>query len=96
MVGPAQLSHRRTVGWGARAQVSTRGVLAELLPSLGVPEERFASTCVLVDKLDKLPEEEACPADSAEMAPRFGAPREARARLALAQLGILKFSSIPD
>merc|ERR1719171_3453596 len=39
-------------------KVSTRGVLAELLPSLGVPEERFASTCVLVDKLDKLPEEE--------------------------------------
>lgn len=39
-------------------KVSTRAVLAELLPSLGVPPERFASTCVLVDKLDKLPPNE--------------------------------------
>ena len=33
-------------------------VLSELLGSLGVPEDKFASTCVLVDKLDKLPAEE--------------------------------------
>lgn len=39
-------------------KISTRGVLAELLSSLGVPPEKFASTCVLVDKLDKLPEEQ--------------------------------------
>jgi len=30
----------------------------ELLSSLGVPAEKFASTCVLVDKLDKLPPED--------------------------------------
>lgn len=39
-------------------KISTRAVLAELLPRLGVPPERFASTCVLVDKLDKLPEDQ--------------------------------------
>ena len=39
-------------------KISTRSVLAELLPSLGVPEENFAATCVLVDKLDKLPQDE--------------------------------------
>jgi len=39
-------------------KISTRRVLSELLPTLGVPEDKFASTCVLVDKLDKLPEEE--------------------------------------
>ena len=39
-------------------KLSTRSVLSELLTSLGVPEEQFASTCVLVDKLDKLPEDE--------------------------------------
>ena len=49
-------------------------MLAELLSSLGVPEEKFASTCVLVDKLDKLPEDDVraalleagLPADSAD------------------------------
>ena len=39
-------------------KLSTRLVLSELLTSLGVPEDKFASTCVLVDKLDKLPEDE--------------------------------------
>jgi len=39
-------------------KLSTRAVLSELLTSLGVAEEKFASTCVLVDKLDKLPEED--------------------------------------
>lgn len=55
-------------------KLSTRSVLSELLTSLGVPDEKFASTCVLVDKLDKLPEDEVrkalleqgLPADSAE------------------------------
>ena len=55
-------------------KLSTRLVLSELLTSLGVPEDKFASTCVLVDKLDKLPEDEVrsalleqgLPADSAE------------------------------
>ena len=55
-------------------KISTRRVLAELLTKLGVPEDKFASTCVLVDKLDKLPQEEVrsalleqgLPADSAE------------------------------
>jgi len=39
-------------------KLSTRSVLSELLTSLGVPDDKFASTCVLVDKLDKLPEDE--------------------------------------
>ena len=30
-------------------KVSTRSVLAELLSKLGVPDEKFAATCVLVD-----------------------------------------------
>jgi len=55
-------------------KISTRLVLSELLTSLGVPEDKFASTCVLVDKLDKLPADEVraalleqgLPADSAE------------------------------
>lgn len=40
------------------SQVSTRAVLSELLASVGLPESQFAATCVLIDKLDKLPEEE--------------------------------------
>ena len=32
-------------------KISTRSVLSELLTSLGVPDEKFAATCVLVDKL---------------------------------------------
>jgi len=40
-------------------KVSTRSVLSELLVNkLGLAPERFASTCVLIDKLDKLPQEE--------------------------------------
>merc|ERR1719171_2467223 len=39
-------------------KLSTRSVLSELLTSLGVPDDKFASTCVLIDKLDKLPEDE--------------------------------------
>ena len=42
-------------------KVSTRGVLAELLSKVGVPAERFAAVAVVVDKLDKLPEEEVRP-----------------------------------
>lgn len=38
--------------------VCRRLVLSELLTSIGVPDEKFASTCVLVDKLDKLPADE--------------------------------------
>jgi len=39
-------------------KISTRLVLSELLTSLGVPDDKFAQTCVLVDKLDKMPEAE--------------------------------------
>jgi len=40
-------------------KVSTRSVLSELLVGkLGLPQERFAATCVLIDKLDKLPPDE--------------------------------------
>jgi len=40
-------------------KVSTRSVLSELLvDKLGLAPELFASTCVLIDKLDKMPQEE--------------------------------------
>jgi histidyl-tRNA synthetase len=35
-------------------KVNSRLVLSEVLSSLGVPEENFAATCVLVDKLEKV------------------------------------------
>lgn len=35
-------------------KVNSRGVLAEVLASLGVPPKKFAATCVLVDKLEKV------------------------------------------
>ena len=36
-------------------RVNSRGVIAEVLSGLGVPESKFAATCVLVDKLEKVP-----------------------------------------
>mmetsp|Transcript_9463 Transcript_9463/g.17074 ORF Transcript_9463/g.17074 Transcript_9463/m.17074 type:complete len:517 (-) Transcript_9463:178-1728(-) len=36
-------------------KVNSRGVLGEVLAELGVPEEKFAATCVLMDKLEKVP-----------------------------------------
>lgn len=36
-------------------KVNSRLVLAEVLEELGIPEEKFAATCVLVDKLEKVP-----------------------------------------
>lgn len=36
-------------------KVNSRLVIGEVLTSLGIPEEKFASTCVLVDKLEKVP-----------------------------------------
>ncbi len=38
-------------------RVSSRKVLQGVMDDLGVPAERFAEACVLVDKLDKLPRE---------------------------------------
>ena len=35
-------------------KVNSRGVLGEVLTALGVPESKFAATCVLVDKLEKV------------------------------------------
>jgi histidyl-tRNA synthetase len=35
-------------------KVNSRGVIGEVLRELGVPEEKFAGTCVLVDKLEKV------------------------------------------
>ena len=37
-------------------QVNSRGVLTEVMRSLGVPEDKHTATCVLVDKLDKVGE----------------------------------------
>jgi len=36
-------------------KINSRGVIAEVLTELGVPENKFAATCVLVDKLEKVP-----------------------------------------
>eukprot|EP00568_Trieres_chinensis_P007721 CAMPEP_0183299044 /NCGR_PEP_ID=MMETSP0160_2-20130417/5871_1 /TAXON_ID=2839 ORGANISM="Odontella Sinensis, Strain Grunow 1884" /NCGR_SAMPLE_ID=MMETSP0160_2 /ASSEMBLY_ACC=CAM_ASM_000250 /LENGTH=506 /DNA_ID=CAMNT_0025461197 /DNA_START=14 /DNA_END=1534 /DNA_ORIENTATION=- len=36
-------------------RVNSRAVIGEVLGGLGVPEEKFAATCVLVDKLEKVP-----------------------------------------
>ena len=35
-------------------KVNSRLVIGEVLSELGIPEEKFAATCVLVDKLDKV------------------------------------------
>ncbi|CAJ1892106.1 unnamed protein product [Cylindrotheca closterium] len=36
-------------------KVNSRMVIGEILTELGIPEEKFAATCVLVDKLEKVP-----------------------------------------
>lgn len=36
-------------------KLNSRLVIAEVLTELGIPEEKFAATCVLVDKLEKVP-----------------------------------------
>eukprot|EP00559_Dactyliosolen_fragilissimus_P007371 CAMPEP_0184871038 /NCGR_PEP_ID=MMETSP0580-20130426/39650_1 /TAXON_ID=1118495 /ORGANISM="Dactyliosolen fragilissimus" /LENGTH=507 /DNA_ID=CAMNT_0027373479 /DNA_START=140 /DNA_END=1663 /DNA_ORIENTATION=- len=36
-------------------KVNSRLVISEVLTELGIPEEKFAATCVLVDKLEKVP-----------------------------------------
>lgn len=36
-------------------KVSSRLVVAEVLDELGIPPEKFAATCVLIDKLEKVP-----------------------------------------
>ena len=36
-------------------KVNSRRVIGEILTELGIPVEKFAATCVLVDKLEKLP-----------------------------------------
>lgn len=36
-------------------KVNSRLVIAEVLTELGIPPEKFAATCVLVDKLEKVP-----------------------------------------
>jgi len=36
-------------------KINSRLVIAEVLTELGIPEEKFAATCVLIDKLEKVP-----------------------------------------
>ncbi|GKY98945.1 hypothetical protein MPSEU_000850300 [Mayamaea pseudoterrestris] len=36
-------------------KVNSRLVIGEVLSELGIPEEKFAATCVLIDKLEKIP-----------------------------------------
>ena len=38
-------------------KINNRKILTELMGSLGIPEEKFAPTCVLIDKLEKVPVE---------------------------------------
>lgn len=36
-------------------KINSRKILTGLMARLGVPEDKFAPTCVLVDKLEKVP-----------------------------------------
>lgn len=36
-------------------KVNSRIVISDILTDLGIPEEKFAATCVLIDKLEKIP-----------------------------------------
>jgi histidyl-tRNA synthetase len=36
-------------------KINSRKILTSLMASFGVPEDKFAATCVLVDKLEKVP-----------------------------------------
>lgn len=36
-------------------KVNSRLVIGEILSQVGVPQEKFAATCILVDKLEKVP-----------------------------------------
>jgi histidyl-tRNA synthetase len=36
-------------------KINSRKILSELLANAGVPEDKFAPTCVLIDKLEKVP-----------------------------------------
>ena len=53
----AMVAFFERVGLGAEdvgIKVNSRGVLTEVLRSLGVPDDKHTATCVLVDKLDKV------------------------------------------
>lgn len=57
LLGAATAFFRR-VGLGAEdvgIKVNSRQVLAEIMAKLGVPDDKFGATCVLVDKLEKVP-----------------------------------------
>jgi len=54
----AMVEFFRRVGLGSEdvgIKVNSRLVIGEVLEELGIPEEKFASVCVLVDKLEKVP-----------------------------------------
>jgi len=54
----AMVTFFRNVGLTADdvgVKINSRLVIGEVLTELGIPEEKFAATCVLVDKLEKLP-----------------------------------------
>lgn len=54
----AMVTFFKNVGLGSEdvgIKVNSRNVIGEVLRELGVPEEKFAATCVLVDKLEKVP-----------------------------------------
>lgn len=54
----AMVSFFRRVGLTSEdvgIKVNSRLVISEILTELGIPEDKFAATCVLVDKLEKVP-----------------------------------------
>lgn len=54
----AMVSFFRSVGLTSGdvgIKVSSRHVIGEVLDELGIPEDKFAATCVLIDKLEKVP-----------------------------------------
>lgn len=59
----AMVTFFKNVGLGSDdvgIKVNSRNVIGEVLGELGVPEEKFAATCVLVDKLEKVGEQCVC------------------------------------
>jgi histidyl-tRNA synthetase len=54
----AMITFFRNVGLTSKdvgIKVNSRLVISEVLTELGIPESKFAATCVLVDKLEKMP-----------------------------------------
>ena len=69
-------------------RISSRKVLEEVLGSLGIEGDTFAKTCVIVDKMDKLPAD-AIEAQLAELGLSSDATSKIRSVLGLTDLEAL-------